>query len=109
METAETLFPSSCGASEPPFPRRFEERLECPSHGSPGIQIQADAALWLGHREQTSRDTRRLRSLACMVQGDHRQHHPFEHFLDIEVICWLVQVLSKALQRLDRPGVLLLC
>ena len=40
-----------------------------------------------------------------MVQGDHRQRHPFERFLDV---CWLVKVFSEALQRLDRPGVLLL-
>ena len=89
-----------------PFARRFEERLECLSHGFPGIQIQADAALWLGHREQTGRDARRLRSLTCMVQGDHRQDHPFERFLDI---CWLVKVPAEALQRLNRTGVLPLC
>src|SRR5207237_9790568 len=84
-----------------PSARRCEERLEGPSHGFPGIQIQADPALWLGHREQTSRDTRRLRALARMVQGYHIQRHPFERFLDI---CWLVKVPAEALLRLNRTA-----
>src|SRR6266567_5325392 len=89
-----------------PFARSFQERQEGLPHEFPCIQIQADVTLGLGQREQTSRDGRRLCSLACVVQSDHRQRHPFEHFLDI---CWLVKVLSEALQRLDRLGVLPLC
>jgi len=71
------------------FACSFQERLQGLSYGFPCIQIQADAALRLGHREQTSRDACRLRSLARMVQGDYRQRHPFERFLDV---CWLVEV-----------------
>src|SRR6266566_8527463 len=89
-----------------PFARSFQERQEGLTHEFPCIQIQADVTLGLGQREQPSRDGRRLCSLACVVQSDHRQHHPFERFLDI---CWLVKVLSEALQRLDRLGVLPLC